>query len=66
VSLVFYAASQNIQVPTDISFEDGFKSLHPADILVRCEPNPRFLWSSFKHIGDSQFFEVVTTSKESE
>jgi hypothetical protein len=32
---------------------------------VRCEPNLRFLRSSFKHIGDSQFFEVVTTSEES-
>jgi hypothetical protein len=44
--------------------EDGFKSLHPVNILVRREHNLYFLWNSFKHIGDSQSFEMLTTSKE--
>ena len=29
-----------------------------------CEHNLYFLWDRFKHIGDSQFLEIVTTSKE--
>ena len=31
---------------------------------MRCEHNLYFLWDRFKHIGDSQFLEIVTTSKE--
>ena len=38
--------------------------LHPINILVRYERNLKFLWNLFKHIGDSQFLEIVTTSKE--
>ena len=33
-------------------------------MLVRCEHNLFFLWNRFKHIGDNQFLEIVTTSKE--
>ena len=29
-----------------------------------CEHNFYFLWDRFKHIGDSQFLEIVTASKE--
>ena len=31
---------------------------------MRCEHNLYFYWNRFKHIGDSQFLEIVTTSKE--
>ena len=31
---------------------------------MHCEHNLYFLWDRFKHIGDSQFLEIVTTSKE--
>ena len=31
---------------------------------MRCEHNLYFHWNRFKHIGDSQFLEIVTTSKE--
>ena len=34
------------------------------NILVRCKHNLYFLWNRFKHIGDSQYLEIVTTSKE--
>ena len=44
--------------------KNGFERFHPLDILVRCEHNLCFLWDHFKHIGDSQFLEIVTTSKE--
>ena len=47
-----------------LSFQDGFKCSHPFNIPVRCEHNPYFLWNRFKHIGDSQYLEIVTTSKE--
>ena len=43
---------------------NGFKRLHPVDILVRREHNLCFLWDCFKHIGDSQYLEIITTSKE--
>ena len=33
-------------------------------MLVRCKHNLYFLWDHFKHIGDTQFLEVFTTSKE--
>ena len=47
-----------------LSFDDGFRRLHPTDILVHCEYSFHFLWDNFKHAGHSQFFEVVTTTKE--
>ena len=31
---------------------------------MRCEHSLYFLWDHFKHIGDSQYLEIVTTSKE--
>ena len=31
---------------------------------MRCEHNLYFLWDRFKHTGDSQFLEIITTSKE--
>ena len=31
---------------------------------MRCEHNLYFLWGRFKHNGDSQYLEIVTTSKE--
>ena len=31
---------------------------------MRCEHNLYFLWDGFRHIGDSQFLEIVSTSKE--
>ena len=31
---------------------------------MRCEHNLCFLWDHFKHTGDSQFLEIITTSKE--
>ena len=31
---------------------------------MRCEHNVYFLWDRFKHIGDSQYLEIVSTSKE--
>ena len=31
---------------------------------MHCKHNLYFLWDRFKHIGDSQFLEIVTTSKE--
>ena len=31
---------------------------------MRCEHNLHFLWDRFKHIGNSQFLEIVTASKE--
>ena len=34
------------------------------NIPVCCEHNLYFLWDRFKHIGDSRFLEIVTTSKE--
>ena len=43
---------------------NGFNRLHPVNILVWCEHNLRYLWDRFKHIGDSQHFEIATTSKE--
>ena len=46
------------------SFKNGFKRLHPVNTLVRCEHNLYFLWNHFKHIGDSQYLEIVTASKE--
>ena len=42
---------------------NGFKRLHPVNTVVRGEHNLYFLWGRFKHIGDSQFLEIVTTSK---
>ena len=44
--------------------KNGFKRLHPVDILVRREHNLYFLWDRFKHISDSQYLEIITTSKE--
>jgi hypothetical protein len=35
----------------------------PVNIFVRSEYCLHLLWSSFKHIGGRQFFEVVATSK---
>ncbi len=46
------------------SSDDGFKRLHPTDILVHCEYSFHFLRDNFKHIGHSQSFEVATTTKE--
>ena len=48
----------------EFRFKDGFKRLHSVNILVRCEHNLYFLWDRFKYIGDSQFLEIVSTSKE--
>ena len=31
---------------------------------MHCEHNLHFLWDRFKHIGDSQFLEIPTASKE--
>ena len=31
---------------------------------MRCEHNLHFLWDHFEHIGDNQFLEIVTASKE--
>ena len=31
---------------------------------MRCEHILYILWDRFKHIGDNQFLEIVTTSKE--
>ena len=47
-----------------LSFDDGFRRLHPTDILVHCEYSFHFRWDNFKHVGHSQFFEVFTTTKE--
>ena len=44
--------------------ENGFKRLHPVDVLVRREHDLYFLWDRFKHIGDSMYLEIVTTLKE--
>ena len=38
--------------------------LRPVSIPVRCEHNLYFLWGRFKHVGDNQYLEIVTTSKE--
>ena len=46
------------------SFKNRFNRLHPVIILMRCEHNLYFVWDHFKYIGDSQFLEIVTTSKE--
>ena len=45
-------------------FKNGFKCLHPVNIFVCYKRNLYFLWDRFKHISDSQFLEIVTTSKE--
>ena len=36
----------------------------PIQLIFLCVINIIFLWGFFKHIGDSQFLEIVTTSKE--
>ena len=38
--------------------------IHAVDIFVRCEHNLYFIWGRFKHIGDCQYLEIFTTSKE--
>ena len=48
----------------DFLFQNAAKLLHPVNILVRRKPNLYIHWDRFKHIGDSQFLEIVTTSKE--
>ena len=48
----------------EFSFDDGFRRLHPTDILVHCEYSFHVLWDNFKHVGHIEFFEVVTTTKE--
>ena len=32
-------------------------------LCIACEHNLYFLWDSFKHIGDRQYLEIVTSSK---
>ena len=32
--------------------------------LVRCEHSLCFFWGRFKHIGDRELLEIITTSKE--
>ena len=44
--------------------KNGFERFHPLDILVCCEHSLYFVWDNFEHIGDNQFLEIVTTSKE--
>ena len=44
--------------------KNGLKRLHAVNILVRCEYNFYFLWDRFKHVGDSQYLEIITSSKE--
>ena len=46
------------------AFQDGFKTSHPFNILVRSQHNLLFLWSSFKYIGDNHYFQIDATSKE--
>ena len=43
---------------------DLIKHFQPLDILVRCEHNLYILRGHFEHIGDCEFLEIVTTSKE--
>jgi hypothetical protein len=45
-----------------LSFEDGFKSLHPVNIFMRCERNVYLFRNNFKHIGDRQFLEILGES----
>ena len=45
-------------------FQNGFKTSHSFNILVRSQHNLLFLWSGFKHIGDNHYFEIDATSKE--
>jgi hypothetical protein len=45
-----------------LSFEDGFKSLHPVNIFMRCERNVSLFRNNFKHIGDRQFLEILGES----
>ena len=47
-----------------VSSQNGFNRLHPANILVRFEHNLYFLRGRFKHICDSQYLEILTTTKE--
>ena len=47
-----------------ILLKNGLERLYPFDILVHCEHNLYFLWHHFKHIGDCEFLEIITTSKE--
>ena len=44
--------------------EDGFRGLHTVNISVRCEHTVHLRRSSFKCIGDSQFFKVLIISSE--
>ena len=48
----------------DFLFQNATKLLHPVNILVRRKPNLYIHWDRFKRISDSQFLEIVTTSKE--
>jgi hypothetical protein len=45
-----------------LSPEDGFKSLHPDNIFVRCERNVYLRRNNFKHIGDRQLLEILGIS----
>ena len=47
-----------------VSFQNGFKRFYPVNILVLCEHNFYFFRDRFKHVGDSQYLEIVATSKE--
>ena len=47
-----------------VSFKNGFKHLHPVYILLQCKHNLYFFWNRFEHIGDGQYLEIGTTSKE--
>ena len=57
-------ALYNVCVFYRFPFQDGFNLLHPVNTLVCREHNLYFLWDRFKHVGDSQYLEIVTTSKE--
>ena len=48
----------------DFLFQNATWLSHPVNIFVRRKPNLYIHWDRFKRIGDSQFFEVITTSKE--
>ena len=48
----------------EFRLKNGLKRLHAVNILVRCEYNFYFLWDRFKHVGDSQYLEIITSSKE--
>ena len=54
----------NILDLIEFHLKNGFKRLYPVNILLRCEHNLYLLWDRFKHTCNSQFLEIVTTSKE--